>query len=138
MRGSFRQALEMERLVRESRMLGDAHTDLLAKLADVSSLRAKVHAANIANQNTPGYQAQRVAFEAKFHQALSDMGAADDVDPEIVPAEGLAAQADGNNVSVDREVLEQAQNNTLYNAYLGMLQGRKKLMTIAISSTPGG
>jgi flagellar basal-body rod protein FlgB len=119
-------------------MLGDVHTDLLAKLADVSALRAKVHAANIANQNTPGYKAQAVAFDERFQEALAGDGSVDDVQPQVVAGEGGAEQADGNNVAVDREVLEQAQNNTLYNAYLGMLQGRKKLLTIAISTAPGG
>lgn len=121
-------------------MLGDVHTDLLAKLADVSALRAKVHAANIANQNTPGYKAQAVDFDERFQQALAggDTDAADDLQPTVVAAEGGPEQADGNNVAVDREVLEQAQNNTLYNAYLGVLQGRKKLLTIAITSAPGG
>ncbi len=129
----------MERIVRCYRMLGDAHTDLLAKLADVSALRAKVHAANLANQNTPGYKAQRVAFDEAFHDALDGgPAAANAVAPEVFTSDETATQPDGNNVAVDREVLEQAQNGTLYNAYLGMLQGRKKLLTIAISSSPGG
>ena len=128
----------MERFVRSTRMLGDAHTDLLSKLADVAALRAKVHAANIANQNTPGYKAQRVEFEAAFHSALSDGSDPTDVDPVIVTPDNTATQADGNNVSVDREVIEQAQNSSMYNAYIGMLQGRKKLLTIAMTSAPGG
>jgi flagellar basal-body rod protein FlgB len=119
-------------------MLGDAHTDLLSKLADVASLRAKVHAANIANQNTPGYKAQRVEFEAAFRSALSDGSDPTEVDPLIVTPDDFATQADGNNVAVDREVLEQAQNASMYNAYIGMLQGRKKLLTIAMTSAPGG
>ena len=52
-------------------MLGEVHSDLLAKLMDVASLRAKVHAANIANQNTPGYKSQAVAFEGAFREALA-------------------------------------------------------------------
>ena len=119
-------------------MLGDAHTDLLSKLADVASLRAKVHAANIANQNTPGYKAQRVEFEAAFRTALADGSDPTEVDPVIITPDDTATQADGNNVAVDREVLEQAQNSSMYNAYIGMLQGRKKLLTIAMTSAPGG
>lgn len=119
-------------------MLGDAHSDILAKLADVSALRGKIHAANLANQNTPGYKAQGVAFEAAFRSALDGGGDPLDVDPTVVELSDGASQPDGNNVAVDREVLEQAQNSTLYNAYMGMLQGRKKLLTIAMTSAPGG
>ena len=119
-------------------MLGDAHSDILAKLADVSVLRGKIHAANLANQNTPGYKAQGVAFDAAFRSALDGGGDPLDVDPQVVELADGASQPDGNNVAVDREVLEQAQNSTLYNAYMGMLQGRKKLLTIAMTSAPGG
>ena len=121
-------------------MLGDIHSDRLAKLMDVSALRGKVHAANIANQNTPGYKAQAVAFEDAFREALATGHAPEDVDPEVyTPAStSISEQADGNNVAVDREVLDQAQNNTLYNLYVGLAQGRKKMLTIAMSSAPGG
>ncbi len=119
-------------------MLGDVHSDLLAKLMDVSALRGKVHAANIANQNTPGYKAQAVAFEGAFRDALATGQSAADVDPEIYTPNSTSEQADGNNVAVDSEVLDQAQNNTLYNLYVGLAQGRKKMLTIAMSSAPGG
>jgi flagellar basal-body rod protein FlgB len=119
-------------------MLGDSHTDILARLMDVSSLRAKVHAANLANQNTPGYKAQRVEFDAAFQAALDAGGDLDAVQPEVVTAGGGMEQADGNNVSVDREVLDQAQNAALYNSYATLAQGRKKLLTIAITASPGG
>ena len=38
-------------------MLDDAHSPILAKLMDVAALRARTHAAKLANQNTPGYRA---------------------------------------------------------------------------------
>lgn len=119
-------------------MLGDVHSDILAKLMDVSALRGKVHAANIANQNTPGYKAQAVAFEGAFRDALASGDSLDSVNPEIYTPNDPSEQNDGNNVAVDREVLEQSQNNTLYNTYVGLAQGRKKLLTIAMTSAPGG
>ncbi len=122
-------------------MLGDVHSDILAKLMDVASLRAKVHAANIANQNTPGYKSQAVAFEGAFREALASGASGESlaaINPEVYTPEDSSEQADGNNVAVDREVLDQAQNNTLYNTYIGLAQGRKKLLTLAVSSAPGG
>lgn len=117
---------------------GDGQADRLAKLMDVSQLRARVHAANIANQNTPGYKAKAVAFEEAFREALAGGRSVDDLEPEIFEPRTTAEQPDGNNVSVDREVLAQAQNNTLYNTYIALATGKKKLLTIAMSTAPGG
>lgn len=117
---------------------GDVQVSNLSKLMDVAQLRAKVHAANIANQNTPGYHAKRVAFEDSFREALVAGKPADEIDPVIFEPRNTAEQPDGNDVSVDREVLDQAENSTLYNTYLAMIQGKKKLLTIAISTAPGG
>jgi flagellar basal-body rod protein FlgB len=119
-------------------MLNDPHSAILAKLLDVSALRAKVHAANIANQNTPGYQAQRVAFDEAFHSALAAGKPVDEIDPVIVAGGGGAEQPDGNNVSLDREIMDQAKNNQLYNTWIALAQGRKKLITTAITAAPGG
>ena len=119
-------------------LFGDAQVSNLSKLMDVAQLRAKVHAANIANQNTPGYHAKAVAFEDAFREALREGKPVDEIDPVITEPRDTAEQTDGNDVSVDKEVLGQAQNNTLYNTYLAMLQGKKKLLTIAISTAPGG
>ncbi len=119
-------------------MIHDPQTNILAKLMDVSALRAKVHAANIANQNTPGYKAQRVAFEGAFLDALTQGQPVDEIDPVIETGGGGPEQPDGNNVSLDREIMDQAQNAQLYNLYTSLSQGRKKLLTIAISTAPGG
>jgi flagellar basal body rod protein FlgB len=48
----------------------------------------------------------------------------------------LSEDNDGNNVSTERETLGQAQNQTLYNAYLALMQGKKKLLATAISPAP--
>ncbi len=119
-------------------LFGDGQADRLAKLMDVASLRSRVHAANIANQNTPGYKAKAVAFDEAFRAAVAEGKSVDDLEPQIYEPLSTAAQPDGNDVSVDRETLEQAQNNTLYNTYLALATGKKKLLTIAMSTAPGG
>lgn len=119
-------------------LFGDPQADRLAQLMDVSQLRARVHAANIANQNTPGYKAKAVAFEDAFRAALDEGRSTAQVAPEVYEPLSTAEQPDGNNVSVDREVLAQAQNNTLYNTYIALASGKKKLLTIAMSTAPGG
>lgn len=114
----------------------DPQAERLSKLMDVASLRARVHAANLANQNTPGYKAKTVEFDAAFRAALDQGQGVADLEPELRERDDLAVQPDGNNVSSEREVLEMGQNQTLYNAWAAMMQGKKKLLTIAITSAP--
>jgi len=103
---------------------------------DVASLKARVHASNLANQNTPGYKAREVAFDAAFRDALARGDDTTDIEPVVQEQASLGTDNDGNTVSTERETLGQAQNQTLYNAYLAMMQGKKKLIMIAITQSP--
>jgi flagellar basal body rod protein FlgB len=47
-------------------------------------------------------------------------------------------QPDGNDVAVGKEIMQQAENQTLYNAYIAMARGRIRLLTIAAGQAPGG
>jgi len=117
----------------------DAQRALLGKLMDVAVLRGKVHAANLANQNTPGYRAQAVNFEQSFRMALAEGNPqkAASLVPQIYEPRNTAVDNDGNDVSSEREVLQSTENATLYNAYIAMTQGRQKLMNIAMTPAPG-
>jgi len=117
-------------------LLSDPLALRLAQLMDVASLKARVHASNLANQNTPGYKAREVVFDQAFQEALARGDDTAGIAPSVQEQEGLTADNDGNTVSTEREVLGQAQNQTLYNAYLAMMQGKKKLLTIAITQSP--
>lgn len=121
-------------------MSQDPQIATLSRLLDASALRAQVHAANIANQNTPGYHAKAVAFEDTFRQALEEDGseAASQVTPTVYEPRSTMEQADGNDVSMNREVTEMAKNATMYNAYIQMLRGKNKLINLAVSQSPGG
>lgn len=120
-------------------MLMDDRMRNLAHLLDVASLRQRVHAGNLANQNTPGYRAQAVAFDEAFQQALAERGsdAARAVRPEIVEPRATSVDNDGNDVSTDHEVNVLAQNAMLYQAYTAMLRGKATMLETAIRS-PGG
>jgi flagellar basal-body rod protein FlgB len=125
---------------REQAMLIDDRLKLMARLMDVSALKAQVHAGNIANQNTPGYRAKAVAFDQAFEQALRDQGAdeANDVEAEIYEPQNTPVQDDGNDVSLNQEIMESAKNQTMYNAYLAMVKGKMRLLNIAAGQAPGG
>lgn len=112
----------------------------LTRLLDVSVLRQRVHAANLANQNTPGYKAQAVSFEGAFNDALDQggMDAAMRVDPTVYQPLNTPAQADGNDVAPEGEVAAMAKNQELYNAYIQMTRGQLRLLSTAITPAPGG
>jgi flagellar basal-body rod protein FlgB len=117
-------------------MLGDAHSPILAKLMDVSSLRARIHAANLANQNTPGYKAKAVEFDADFQAALDSGDDPTAISPRLIEPRDTSVGVDGNDVDPDREVLQSAQNTLLYNAYVALARGQQKLISTAISPAP--
>ncbi len=119
-------------------MLDDRRLSMLARLMDVSVLRAQVHAGNIANQNTPGYRAKAVAFDDAFQQAMAGDGDAATVEPQIFEPQNTPVQADGNDVAVGKEIVKAAENQTLYNAYIAMARGKIRLLTIAGGQVPGG
>ncbi|MDA3959384.1 MAG: flagellar basal body rod protein FlgB [Planctomycetota bacterium] len=115
-------------------MLSDQRMMNLGKLLDVASLRARVHTANIANQNTPNFRARAVAFDEAFQQALLQSGdeAARAVQPQVFEPHTTTMDNDGNDVSVDREVSELAKNQTLYNTYVSLLRGKHRMYESAI------
>lgn len=73
--------------------------------------RQQAIASNLANVETPGYQAREVAFEDSLRAALA-VGGADrvgEVRPTVV--ESLApTRLNGNNVNLDFEILAEREN----------------------------
>ncbi|MFW5750392.1 MAG: flagellar basal body rod protein FlgB [Planctomycetota bacterium] len=116
-------------------MLVDDRMLNLARLLDVATLRARVHAENIAHQNTPGYRARAVRFADEFArvQALRGDAAARTVEPEVIEPRTTAVDNDGNDVSVDREVTLAAKNAMRYNACISLLRGKHQLLNMSIN-----
>lgn len=87
---------------------------LSGAMAEHSSRRQTVAAANIAQADTPGYRALAVESFADAHAAdgfamratrASHLhGAGEDRAPRIVEARGATASADGNTVSLEAEM----------------------------------
>ncbi len=118
----------------------DPQVALLGRLMDVQLLRSQVHRANLANVNTPGYRAQAVAFEAAFRAALDrdGAGAALAVQPAVIEPRSTMLKNDGNDVSTDRETVELAQAQMLYNAFATLAAGKLKMIETAATPAPGG
>jgi flagellar basal-body rod protein FlgB len=119
-------------------MLGDPSLDRLTRLMDVAVLKAQVHAANLANQNTPGYRAKAVSFDAAYQAALEqgDEAGAARLEPTIVEPRDTTVSIDGNDVDPDREILASADNTMKYNALIAIMRGKAHLLNTAISPAP--
>ena len=115
-------------------MIVDDRMQNMARLMDVALMRNRVHAANIANQSTPGYKARQVEFESEFQAAMQrgDSAAARAVEARVVVTGG-PNDNDSNNVEVDQEVTQAAESAMLYRAYAGILRGKHALLNTAIS-----
>lgn len=92
-------------------MFGSISFDAMSSALDALSLRQRVVANNIANVQTPGYQAKRVEFEDALTAAVRrgsgqvTAGTKTSFEP---------TREDGNNVNLDTETLSNIDTNLRY------------------------
>ena len=113
--------------------------DLLAKLTDVTQLRQRVLAQNVANVNTPGYRRFDVRFEDTLSEQLASrpgMSVAA-VRSEVVEDQTTPTRLDGNNVEIDMEMMRLNKNTLLGNTYLQLLTTKLGMMRRAVSGRAG-
>jgi flagellar basal-body rod protein FlgB len=100
--------------------LGDVTMNAVEYALRGVAARADVRADNLANVNTPGYQAKTVSFESVLAQALQTGDTANLAAPQPV-AEPGTPDANGNDVSMSTELIGGVKDNlsfeTLVNAY---------------------
>lgn len=109
------------------------YINILDKAADAAWLRNDAIANNIANNDTPGYKRQDVAFENELQRALgnshfetmdakvSDVNRRElsHITPEVYTEQAdHSYRLDGNNVDIDTENVYLAENQVTYNALL--------------------
>jgi flagellar basal-body rod protein FlgB len=109
-------------------------SDLLARIMSAASLRARVLASNIANQNTPGYKRQDVHFEQALREELNGASAGPRTEwrPEIDSV--TPARPDGNNVNLELELASLRENRILYETCAAILASHSELRRAAIES----
>ena len=88
----------------------DATSRTLQYALDGLTMRQTVLSDNIANEATPGYQAQQVNFEDALNSAIGDGHSP--TDAPTVSGTGAASQADGNNVDLG-DSLTSMQTDTM-------------------------
>ncbi len=104
------------------------YINVLDKAADASWTRNKVLANNIANVSTPNYKRQDVSFESYLKNAISSDSVLDNAVNQMdlntingaiyTDHSNLSTRMDGNNVDIDVEEANYAENQIKYNAIM--------------------
>ncbi len=116
----------------------DHTTSEILKGLDAASMRQQVTANNLANLNTPGFERSDVSFENQLAKARSELNSPlarthekhfpqkspGDVEPKIKKDTTTTRRIDGNNVDLEREMLNMVSNQLRYNAYTQQLNTR--------------
>ncbi len=103
--------------------------DVLNFALDAIQARSQVIANNIANQDTPGFQANVITFEGSLAGALEHGGVAS---ASLVP-EGLPSASDGNNVDLSAEMSLLSQTNLENQSVANSLNSQFSTLTAAIT-----
>lgn len=120
----------------------------IKKSLDASSVRSRVIAHNLANVNKKGYKAYRVVFEDKLKDVFNNPSTGlkvtneahinngdtlNTVDHTVVRDTSTSMRLDGNNVNIDKETTNLAENAILYNALINQANSRILMRRFVIS-----
>ncbi len=103
-----------------------------------------VAAGNLANLDTPGYKTRTLTFDDVLEQQMqmplkpatsgkSAGGAAAGAAPGAMEADGLPMRRDGNNVQLDRELLDMTRASADFSAAQAALAAKFRLVRYAIN-----
>lgn len=117
--------------------------NLLKNAIEASSLRQDAINSNIANINTDNYKTNQVAFETLLSQSVhgvtinkiqeQHLGSSNiaDIKPIVSKRTGTSVKENGNNVDLDMEMVNLAENSLYYQALISQLNGQySRLKTI--------
>lgn len=106
---------------------------VLERGLEASSLRQRVLSHNIANINTPGFKRARVEFEEHLAKAVEAEQSVDAVAPELVVETESLGRPDGNNVDIELEMAQLAENQIWYAALTRQLSDHFSRLRMVIS-----
>jgi len=107
----------------------------LNKKLDVSALRQKVTANNLANLNNPRYKRSYVTFSEELLKAREGLpmaqtsprhlpGEARLPEPQVKTERHTTRRTDGNNVDIDEEMMDMVTNQLRYNTLVQQISDR--------------
>lgn len=101
----------------------------MSSALDALSLRQRVIADNIANVQTPGFQAKRVQFEDALLSAVSD---GDGSVSASIATSLEPTREDGNNVNLNTEVLSNIDTNLRFQLATRSIDGKFSALRTAM------
>lgn len=123
--------------------------NLLQSALGAASLRQQAISNNIANAETPGYKAKKVAFEDILRQHLTNqsnfvgirtnakhvvIGNSEDIpSPMIIENQQTTMQNNGNNVDIDQEMTQMGKNALWYDTLSQQVNSEFQQLSIAIT-----
>lgn len=108
--------------------------ELLHRSLDVAALRQRTIANNVANANTPGFKRSFVSFEEHVQSAIARRSLSEhDLQPRLHQDRSTSMREDGNNVSVEHEMVLMAANTVQYQALAQQLSSRLSLLRYVIN-----
>lgn len=126
----------------------DQTSQLLKKTLDLRTRNQQIIAANVANAQTPGYQAKRLEFEGALRQAVDGRGhdirtthprhiaagggSLSQVQGTITEIADHSGIGDGNTVDVDQEMVLLAENQIMYETSAQLLSKKMAIIKYAV------
>jgi len=121
--------------------------NVLQKGLEASSIRQQVLSNNVANVDTPNFKRSDVDFQAVLGAAIGETsgalsmkqsspkhisGVADGVGSGVVMDQSTSLRNDGNNVDVDKEMTNVAENGLYYNSLTSVISSQLGLLRMVI------
>lgn len=130
--------------------LFDKTTRALGASVNLRQVRNNIINSNIANAETPGYQAKKVDFEEALGRALdmeglneangltgeqlpAGRGALSRVKADVYENPDAAVSNDGNTVDLEREMASLAENSIMYKAAIQLINKKMAALKYAVS-----
>lgn len=133
--------------------LFDKTTRALGASVNLRQIRNNVISSNIANAETPGYQAKKMDFEDALARAINlegmpqpagmqeghfpvSQGALSKVKADIYENPDVSVANDGNTVDLEKEMAGLAENSIMYKAAIQLIN--KKMAALKYAVSEGG
>lgn len=117
-------------------ILFDPTSGLVTEMIRLTALRHRVLAANLANVETPGYQAHEATFAKTLAEAqgggLQRADRTPDIQTVVGPDPDAVPRRDGNTVDLDRQMVKLVQNTNWHTTLIQILTSRFAMLKAAI------
>ncbi|MCX5833723.1 MAG: flagellar basal body rod protein FlgB [Deltaproteobacteria bacterium] len=110
--------------------------DLLSDMLDLRAERHKVLTSNVANIDTPNYEPKDLDFEKALQRAAASRVTLRKTDerhlPAASPGQDFSVVTTGQKVSLDKEMVNLAENHLMYNTAVELLVRKFKSLNSVI------